>query len=65
MKSRASGIAVSNEALRSYAERLLAGPVSLAGLALSFAESSASSVEVLVEGDAFYPPMLAEIDSAS
>jgi cardiolipin synthase len=65
VKSRASGIAVSNEALRSYAEGLLAGPVSLAGLALSFAESSASSVEVLVEGDAFYPPMLADIESAS
>jgi cardiolipin synthase A/B len=62
---RPSGIAVSNESLRSYAERLLVRPVGLDGLALSFAESSASSVEVLVEGEAFYPPMLADIDSAT
>jgi cardiolipin synthase A/B len=62
---RPSGIAVSNESLRTYAERLLAGPVGLDGLALSFAESSASSVEVLVEGEVFYPPMLADIESAT
>jgi cardiolipin synthase A/B len=65
MSRRASGIAVSNEALRSYAERLLAGPVALDGLALSFAESSASSVEVFVEGETFYPPMLADIEAAT
>jgi cardiolipin synthase len=40
------------------------GPVALDALALSFAESSASSVEVLVEGESFYPPMLADIESA-
>jgi cardiolipin synthase A/B len=62
---RASGIAVSNESLRSYAGRLLARPVGLDGLSLSFAESSASSVEILVEGEAFYPPMLADIESAT
>jgi cardiolipin synthase len=62
---RPSGIAVSNESLRRHAERLLAGPVGLDRLALSFAESSASSVEVLVEGEGFYPPMLADIESAT
>jgi cardiolipin synthase len=62
---RASGIAVSNEALRSHAERLLAAPVGLDALALEFVESSASSVEILVEGESFYPPMLADIESAS
>jgi cardiolipin synthase len=39
--------------------------VALGALALSFAESSASSVEVLVEGESFYPPMLADIESAA
>jgi len=33
-------------------------------LALAFDESSASSAEVLVEGEQFYPPMLADIESA-
>jgi cardiolipin synthase len=61
----ASGIAVPNEGLRSHAERLLSGPVGLNALALEFAESHASSVEVLVEGGRFYPPMLADIESAS
>jgi cardiolipin synthase len=65
MTRRASGIAVSNDGLRSHAEQLVAGPVTLDGLALSFAESSASSVEVLVEGEAFYPPMLADIEAAT
>jgi cardiolipin synthase len=62
---RASGIAVPNEALLGHAERLLAGPVSLDALALSFDESTASSAEVLVEGEQFYPPMLADIESAT
>ena len=61
----ASGSAVSNEGLRSHAERLLSGPVGLNALALEFAGSHASSVEVLVEGERFYPPMLADIESAS
>jgi hypothetical protein len=60
-----SGIAVPNEALVGHAERLLAGPVGLDALALGFAESSASSVEVLVEGESFYPPMVADVESAS
>jgi cardiolipin synthase len=62
---RASGIAVPNEALLRHAEQLLAGPVGLDALALSFDESSASSAEVLVEGEEFYPPMLADIESAT
>jgi cardiolipin synthase len=65
MTRRASGIAVSNEGLRSHAERLVAGPVALDGLALAFAESSASSVEVFVEGETFYPAMLADIEAAT
>ena len=39
--------------------------MSRSALALAFAESSASSAEVLVEGRSFYPPMLADIASAS
>jgi len=62
---RASGIRVANDGLRGHAERLLAGPVALDDLALSFAESSAASAEVLVAGEAFYPPMLADIASAT
>ena len=62
---RSSGVAVPNGGLRSHAERLLVGPVGVEALALGFTESSASSVEVLVEGESFYPPMLADIDSAS
>jgi cardiolipin synthase len=62
---RGGPIAVPNDALRSHAERLLAGPVSRGALAIAFSESSASSVEVLVEGRAFYPPMLEDIASAS
>ena len=61
----ASGIAVANEALRDHAERLVSGPVSRGELALAFAESSASSVEVLVAGTSFYPPMLEDIASAT
>jgi cardiolipin synthase A/B len=34
-------------------------------LALAFDESSAGSAEVLVEGEQFYPPMLADIESAT
>jgi cardiolipin synthase len=60
----ATGIPVSNGALRSHAEQLLARPVRLGDLALAFDESSAASAEVLVEGESFYPPMLADIVSA-
>jgi cardiolipin synthase A/B len=62
---RAHGIAVANEALRSHAEGLLARPVRLDDLALAFADASAASAEVLVEGEQFYPPMLADIESAT
>ena len=51
--------------LRGHAERLAARPVQLGDLALAFEESSASSVEVLVEGEQFYPPMLADIAAAT
>jgi cardiolipin synthase len=50
---------------REHAARLLAGPVRVQDLALAFSESSASAVEVLVEGAAFYPPMLADIEAAT
>src|SRR4051812_20643762 len=63
--ARATGIPVSNKALRSHAEELLARSVHLADLALAFDESSAASAEVLVEGEQFYPPMLADIESAT
>jgi len=56
---------VTNERIPEHAERLLARPVRRADLALEFAESSASSAEVLVEGSAFYPRMLADIEAAS
>jgi cardiolipin synthase len=62
---RASGIPVSNNALRGHAEELLGRPVALSDLALGFEESSAASAEVLVEGEQFYPPMLADIESAT
>jgi len=61
---RARGIPVSNEALRRHAEELLARPVALDDLALAFDEASAASAEVLVEGESFYPPMLADIEAA-
>ena len=50
--------------VRDHAERLLAGPVKRADLALAFEESSATSAEVLVGGDAFYPRILEDIASA-
>jgi cardiolipin synthase A/B len=50
--------------IRDRAGRLVGGPVSRGDLALRFARSRASSVEVHVEGRNFYPPMLADIFSA-
>ncbi|MFL6020853.1 MAG: phospholipase D-like domain-containing protein [Gaiellaceae bacterium] len=47
------------------AQRLLAEPADRAALALAFAVSTAASVDVLVEGVAFYPRMLEDIASAS
>ena len=56
---------VADARLVERAERLLSGPVALRDLAVGFSESTASSAEILVEGSAFYPPMLADIGSAS
>jgi cardiolipin synthase A/B len=57
--------AVANDRLAERAGELLAGPVNLGSLALAFDESAASSAEVLVEGESFYPRMLEDIASAS
>ena len=57
--------AIASTELRHHAERLLRAPVRRGELAMGFDESSASSVEVLVEGRSFYPPMLADIAAAS
>lgn len=54
-----------DESVRPHAERLLSGPVGRSALALAFETSTATSVEVHVEGRNFYPPMLADIASAS
>ena len=54
-----------DERIREHALRLIAGPVARSDLALAFAESRASSVEVHVEGRNFYPPMLEDIASAT
>jgi cardiolipin synthase A/B len=51
--------------LRDHAERLATQPVARSDLSLAFAESSASLADVHVEGRNFYPPMLADIASAS
>jgi cardiolipin synthase len=56
---------VPNDGIRGHAERLVGRPVGLGALALAFDESTASSVEVLVEGRAFYPRMLDDIASAT
>jgi cardiolipin synthase A/B len=56
---------IPNDGIRAHAERLLARPVTRRDVSMAFAESSASSAEVLVDGRAFYPPMLADIVSAS
>jgi cardiolipin synthase len=56
---------VPNERIREHAEQLLAAPVRVRDLALGFSESSASSVEVLVDGPSFYPRMLDDIAAAT
>ena len=56
---------VPNERVLERAERLLTQAVGPRDLALAFAESAASSAEVLVEGDNFYPRMLDDIASAT
>ncbi len=56
---------VPNDRIRQQAERLAGSTVPIGGLSTGFEESHASSVEVLVEGTAFYPPMLEDLASAS
>jgi cardiolipin synthase len=51
--------------IRKQALGLLSRPVSRRELQLAFAESSASSVDVHVEGRNFYPPMLEDIRAAT
>ena len=51
------------EALR--AERLLSEPVRLADLAIAFDDALASTVDVEVGGDKFFPPMLRDIRAAT
>jgi cardiolipin synthase len=63
--SRSPAIPVPNDRIRDHAEGLVARPVERGDLALAFSESTAASAEVLVEGKAFYPPMLADIASAT
>ena len=58
-------IVVPNDGIPAHARRLASEPVRRADLALAFSESGASSVEVLVEGKTFYPPMLADVASAT
>ena len=56
---------VPNDGIRERGERLLQHPPSPKALVLAFDESTASAVEVLVEGASFYPRMLADIAAAS
>jgi cardiolipin synthase A/B len=59
-------ITVSEHSIKEHARVLLeASHVARRDLALAFSESSASSVEVLVEGSSFYPPMLDDIRAAT
>jgi cardiolipin synthase A/B len=62
--ARDGAVYVPDERMRAHAERLVSAPVGRSDLALAFDESRAASVEVLVEGEAFYPPMLADIEAA-
>jgi cardiolipin synthase A/B len=57
---------VQNERIVEHADRVLAAPkVARRELALDFAPSVASSARLHVEGRNFYPPLLADIASAS
>ncbi len=58
-------VALPGEAIPAHAERLATGAVGLRDLALAFDESTATTVEVLVEGRSFYPRMLEDIAAAS
>jgi phosphatidylserine/phosphatidylglycerophosphate/cardiolipin synthase-like enzyme len=65
LRQAGSAIAVPSDHIREHAEHLATRPVSRRALAVAFSASTASSVEVLVEGASFYPPMLEDIASAS
>jgi cardiolipin synthase len=60
-----SRTAASVSPLNERARRLLDQPVLRGDLALAFPVSAASSVEVLVAGKSFFPPMLDDIASAA
>lgn len=60
-----SAVSVPNERIPEHAERLVSRRVGRDDLALSFSESRASSAEVLVAGESFYPRMLDDIRAAS
>jgi cardiolipin synthase A/B len=51
--------------VRERARVFLREPVRLSDLALAFDETRAATVEVLVEGRSFYPPMLRDIEAAT
>ena len=63
MSPPATGLSTIGE-IREHALRFVSGPVSRGDLALAFAESRASSVDVHVEGRNFYPPILEDIHAA-
>ncbi|MGZ8694593.1 MAG: hypothetical protein ACXWYS_04060, partial [Gaiellaceae bacterium] len=60
-----TAVALGDGQIRAHATRLAGEPVLLGDLALAFAESTAASAEVLVEGRSFYPRMLEDIAGAS
>jgi cardiolipin synthase A/B len=63
MSPETSGLSTTGE-IRERALEFVAGPVSRGDLALAFAESRASSIDVHVEGRNFYPPLLEDIHAA-
>jgi len=64
MSPETSGLSTTGE-IRERALDFVSGPVSRGDLALAFAESRASSVDVHVEGRNFYPPILEDIHAAT
>jgi cardiolipin synthase A/B len=64
MSTETSGLSTIDE-IRERALGFVSGRVSRGDLALAFAESRASSVDVHVEGRNFYPPMLEDIQAAT
>ena len=58
-------VEVGNDQIRAHAERVVTRELGRGALALSFEESSATSAEVLVEGQSFYPRILEDVASAT